>query len=34
MERSSWDCDGFNRDVIEFDVDKDIIFKWTAVICQ
>ena len=25
MERSSWDCEGFKRDVIEFDVDKDII---------
>ena len=25
MERISWDCEGFKRDVIEFDVDKDII---------
>ena len=27
MQRSSWDCDGFNRDVIEFKVDKDIILS-------
>ena len=27
MQRSSWDCDGFNRDVIEFKVDKDIILN-------
>ena len=27
MERSSWDCEGFKRDVIEFDVDKDIILN-------
>ena len=27
MERSSWDCGGFKRDVIEFDVDKDIILN-------
>ena len=27
MQRSSWDCDGLNRDVIEFKVDKDIILS-------
>ena len=27
MERSSWDFEGFKRDVIEFDVDKDIILN-------
>ena len=27
MGRSSWDCDGFSRDVIEFKVDKDIILN-------
>ena len=27
MQRSSWDCDGLNRDVIEFKVDKDIILN-------
>ena len=27
MERSSWDCEAFKRDVIEFDVDKDIILN-------
>ena len=27
MERSSWDCEGFKRDVIEFDVDTDIILN-------
>ena len=27
MERSSWDCEGFKRDVIEFKVDKDIILN-------
>ena len=27
MEISSWDCEGFKRDVIEFDVDKDIILN-------
>ena len=27
MQRSSWDCDGFNRDIIEFKVDKDIILS-------
>ena len=27
MQRSSWNCDGFNRDVIEFKVDKDIILN-------
>ena len=27
MERSSWDCEGFKRDVIEFAVDKDIILN-------
>lgn len=25
MERSSGDCEAFKRDVIEFDVDKDIM---------
>ena len=27
MERSSWDCEALKRDVIEFDVDKDIILN-------
>ena len=27
MERISWDCEGFKRDVIEFDVEKDIILN-------
>ena len=27
MERSSWDCDGLKRDVIEFEVDTDIILN-------
>ena len=27
MQRSSWDCDGLIRDVIEFKVDKDIILS-------
>ena len=27
MERSSWDYEEFKRDVIEFDVDKDIILN-------
>ena len=27
MQRSSWNCDGFNGDVIEFKVDKDIILN-------
>ena len=25
MQRCSWDCDGLKRDVIEFEVDKDIL---------
>ena len=27
MEISSWDCEALKRDVIEFDVDKDIILN-------
>ena len=27
MQRCSWDCDGLKRDVIEFEVDKDIILN-------
>ena len=27
MQRSSWDCNGLNWDVIEFDVDKDIVLN-------
>ena len=27
MQRSSWDCNGLSRDVIEFKVDKDIVLS-------